>query len=53
MSLESRVQFLLRAAERAEREGNAQLATVLRKMADELKPASGPLGVSSPFGFFS
>ena len=53
MSLERRVQFLLRAADRAEREGNAQLATVLRKMAEELKPASGPLGVTSPFGSLS
>jgi len=46
MGHESRVQFLLRAAERAEREGNAQLAAVLRKMADELKPADGPFPAS-------
>jgi hypothetical protein len=43
MSLESRVRFLHRAAERAEREGNVHLAAVLRKMADELKPADGPI----------
>jgi hypothetical protein len=47
MSLENRVRFLLQAAERAEREGNARLAAVLRKMADELRPAAGPLD-SSP-----
>ncbi len=36
MSVEHRVEYLLRAAARAEREGNARLATVLRKMASEL-----------------
>jgi hypothetical protein len=43
MSTESRVRFLLRAAERAEREGNAELASVLRKMAEELRPAAASL----------
>ncbi len=38
MSAESRVGFLLRAAERAEREGNARLARTLREMARELRP---------------
>ena len=41
MSTERRVEHLLRAAERAEREGNARLATVLRDMAEELRPAGG------------
>ena len=41
MSTERRVEHLLRAAERAEREGNARLATILRAMAEELRPASG------------
>ena len=39
MSTESRVEFLLRAAARADREGNALLGTILRKMAEELRPA--------------
>lgn len=39
MSVESRVEFLLRAATRADREGNAQLGVILRKMAEELRPA--------------
>jgi hypothetical protein len=39
MSTESRVEYLLRAAARAEREGNGHLATVLRRMAEELGPA--------------
>jgi hypothetical protein len=43
MSAESRVEFLLRAAERAEREGNERLATSLREMARELRPAETPL----------
>ena len=38
MSIESRVEYLLKAASRAEREGNAHLAHVLRKMAAELGP---------------
>ena len=41
MSVESRVEYLLRAAERADREENARLASVLRRMAEELRPA-GP-----------
>jgi len=41
MSTESRVKHLLRAAERADREGNIRLATILRKMAAELRPADG------------
>jgi hypothetical protein len=39
MSLESRMEHLLRAATRAEREGNARLGIILKKMADELRPA--------------
>lgn len=38
MSIESRVEYLLRAAARAEREGNGHLANILRKMAAELGP---------------
>jgi hypothetical protein len=41
MSSESRVEYLLRAAARAEREGNDRLAGVLRRMAAELRPAEG------------
>lgn len=41
MSVESRVQYLLRAAERADREGNGRLAAILREMAKELRPADG------------
>jgi hypothetical protein len=36
MSVESRVEYFLRAAARAEREGNLRLAAILRKMAEEL-----------------
>ena len=52
MSLESRVNYLLHAAERADREGNVRLAGILRKMAEELGPAvpgPTPLNTSSPF----
>ncbi len=47
MSTESRVKHLLRAAERAEREGNARLARILRAMAEELRPADGGLSGSA------
>jgi hypothetical protein len=46
MSIESRVNYFLRAADRAEREGNLRLASILRKMADELGPTE--LGLSLP-----
>lgn len=36
MTTEGRVENLLRAAARAEREGNLRLAAILRKMAEEL-----------------
>jgi hypothetical protein len=38
MSVESRVEYLLRAAARAEREGSVGLAEILRRMARELQP---------------
>jgi len=41
MSVESRVEYLLQAAERANREENPRLASILRRMAEELRPA-GP-----------
>ena len=50
MSTENRVQSLLRAAERAEREGNARLASVLRKMARELLPPDLNLPLPDPHG---
>jgi hypothetical protein len=43
MSVESRVEYLLRAASRAEREGNLRLAGILRRMAEELRPADSVL----------
>jgi hypothetical protein len=46
MSTESRVQYLLKAAERAEREGNGRLASILRRMAAELTPPE--LGIPLP-----
>jgi hypothetical protein len=49
MSIESRVNHLLRAAERADREGNARLASILRKMAEELRPAEETSPGSSHF----
>jgi hypothetical protein len=46
MSIEYRVDHLLRAAARAEREGNARLAAILRKMAEELGPPEIGLALS-------
>ena len=50
MGVETRVKFLPRAAERAEREGNVRLAAILRAMAAELRPADGTIitGPSRP-----
>jgi hypothetical protein len=48
MSFESRVNHLLRAAERSEREGNVYIATILRKMAAELGPADWDPPVLTP-----
>ena len=50
MGVESRVKYLLRAAERADREGNVRLATILRKMAAELRPAD-ETPAAPPFSF--
>ncbi|MCH7856662.1 MAG: hypothetical protein IIB37_07915 [Gemmatimonadetes bacterium] len=41
MSVEQKIQQLLRAACRVEREGNLHVAQVLRKMAEESLPAGG------------
>ena len=42
MSAEQKIQQLLRAACRVEREGDLHVAEVLRKMAMESLPAGGP-----------
>jgi hypothetical protein len=41
VSADSRIEYLLRAAARAEREGNARLAAILKRMAEELRPVDG------------
>jgi hypothetical protein len=38
MRLDERIGFLLRAAARAERDGEARVARALRRMADEARP---------------
>jgi hypothetical protein len=50
MSTESRVEYFLRAAARAEREGNLRLAAILRKMAEDLNPMDLGLSVSEARG---
>jgi hypothetical protein len=50
MSTENRVQYLLRAADRADREGNARLASILRKMAQELLPPDWDLPLPGNLG---
>lgn len=44
MSLELRIQYLLRAAARAEAEGQERVARALRRMADEARPLGSPSG---------
>ena len=38
MNFDERIGFLLRAAARAERDGDARVASALRRMADEARP---------------
>ncbi|MEQ9569271.1 MAG: hypothetical protein RLN75_03700 [Longimicrobiales bacterium] len=38
MTIEQRIQYLLRAAARAEAEGHARVALALRRMAEESRP---------------
>ena len=38
MSIEDRIQYLLQAASRAEGEGEARIAEMLRRMAEEARP---------------
>lgn len=42
MTIEDRIRFLIRAAIRAEREGDARVARVLRRMAAEAVPLESP-----------
>lgn len=51
MNLDERIAYLLRAAARAEREGEARVADALRRMADEARPfdpqdPTGPLAAT-------
>ena len=50
MSTERRVDYFLKAAARAEREGSVHLAAILRKMADELGSPDLRLNLSEPSG---
>ena len=50
VSIESRVDFFLRAADRADREGNPRLAAIFRKMAEELGPPELGLTLPEPPG---
>ncbi|HUG41141.1 MAG TPA: hypothetical protein VMM12_11680 [Longimicrobiales bacterium] len=51
MSTEQRLDFLLRAAQRAERNGDHQVAHALRRMAEDVRPIDRtltPSGVVAP-----
>ena len=39
MSMDDRIQYLLRAARRAEGEGDARVARLFRRMAEDAQPA--------------
>ena len=43
MSMDERVRFLLRAATRAEVEGDERAARIFRRMAEEARPLDGAL----------
>jgi hypothetical protein len=47
MTTEERIGFLLRAAERAERDGNDRVARLFRRMAADARPASGLVSVAT------
>jgi hypothetical protein len=44
MTMEQRIRYLLRAASRAEGEGDRKVADVLRRMAEEALPHDAPVG---------
>lgn len=44
MTIEQRIQYLLRAAARAEAEGHARVALTLRRMAEDSRPFGVPRG---------
>lgn len=51
MSPEQRVEYLLRAAQRAERNGEPDVARALRRMAEDIRPidrALTPSGTTTP-----
>jgi hypothetical protein len=54
MTMDDRVRFLLRAATRAEDEGNERVARNFRRMAEDARPVDGdgarPVGPSSAGG---
>ncbi|HUE76723.1 MAG TPA: hypothetical protein VMM83_02180 [Longimicrobiales bacterium] len=47
MSLEQRLDYLLRAAQRAERNGEADIARALRRMAEDTRPIDRALTFSA------
>jgi len=48
MSLEQRLNYLLRAALRAERNGDTRLARSLRRMAEDIRPIDRALTLAIP-----
>lgn len=48
MNVEERIRYLLRAALRAEGEGDRRVARVLRRMAEEALPAAASLASPVP-----
>ena len=47
MTMDERIRFLLRAATRAEDEGNERIARNFRRMAEEARPVEGQGGLSA------
>ena len=50
MSLEQRLEYLLRAALRAEREGDLRVAFTLRRMAEDTRPIDRSLTLTAISG---
>lgn len=48
MRLEARLDYLLKAALRAERNGDLRLARALRRMAEDIRPIDRALTLSTP-----
>ena len=51
MTVDERIRYLLRAAIRAEGEGDLRVARAFRRMAEDARPLDGVLNLQGPMAF--